>query len=492
MSLVARYGLVGALCVAWLGVSSCSKDDPAGLETEGVDALVDPENSNNENTAPIDPDTANGALCSAVGASCSEDSECCERSCIADDEGAGRCVTARFCKPENATCTQAAECCSFACGSDGTCGAYGDLCAPSGAGEESACEAGNDCCSGRCIATVEDGPTSCTALEGAACQSLGERCSAAGSVPTSECCSGWCVAMGTLSDGASDLRCGIVSECRSTNDICDEGRDCCSGVCNADTQRCVAANTANTGGGPGALRIGEPCAENNDCFSETCASNYPSGPKVCQRLGGCTTRNELCEDDTDCCLSEPLGLCNTENPGGCVAVDGTSIKVCRRDALPQGRLAPGEVCGTNSEGGSGTGTCCGAEGAASGNCRMTIFGTNRCFGFRDTDPLYGDGDACVFHDQCESNLCLPDEDEEAGESGFRCEAEPRDAGEACTVDIDCVSLTCDDFECQPVPAPGTAPLECRPLGASCDADDACCSSFCNTNTNTCAARTTLI
>ncbi len=492
MSLLCRYGFVGALCVAWLGAQGCSKDDLAGLGSEAAEAELapDPALTEPEATPPVDPEGANNGetepgVCGAVGASCTENSQCCDRACAVEDDGTGRCVAARFCKAQGAACTQAADCCSFACGSDGTCGGSDDLCAPSGA--DSPCDAASDCCSGRCEAASEDGPTVCTALAGGTCQSLGERCTTEGTVEKTECCSGWCVAMGTTSDGSSDLRCGIVSACRSTNDICDEASDCCSGLCDSDTHRCVV--TKKNGGGPGSLLVGEPCVENNNCRSQTCASSYLGGPRTCQRLGGCLTQYELCERDEDCCSWDPLNFCNARggSEGGCKEDDG--VKTCAERGS-SGHGAPGEVCGTGE--GSGTGTCCGATGPVDPSvCRVTSFGTNRCFGSA-IDTKYEDGEPCVFGEQCESNLCLPYEDQEAGESGLRCEAEPLEAGETCTVDIDCVSLMCDDFTCQEAPAPGEEPLECLPLGASCEADDACCSSFCNTWLNTCATRSTLI
>lgn len=446
-----------------------------------------------------DVETVLEFTCGRAGAECNAGTDCCEGTCADDGGGTSRCVAARFCTQEGGTCGQAADCCSFSCNSEGQCNGFGNLCTTSGASPDADCTSDNECCSGQCEGA--DGAKTCTALAGATCGTLGERCSAAGSVSKDECCSGWCVALGTLSDGAPNLRCGIVSECRSQSDICSEASDCCSGRCvkegDDSVGRCGAAGTG--GGGPGSLLIGEPCSENNDCRSQTCASSYLGGPKICQRLGGCLTQYELCQRDEDCCSWDPLEFCSTQNgnDGGCKEDEDSGVKACAQRGS-SGHGAPGEVCGTGV--GSGTGTCCSAKEANGQadpkNCRVTNFGTNRCFGSAITEP-YEEGEACVFHEQCDSGLCLPYQDEDALQSTLRCEAEPRGEGELCTIDLDCESLACGDSGCDPMPepeepadpgepAPPVAP-ECQPLGGTCAAPADCCSGTCWLTRGTCTS-----
>jgi hypothetical protein len=81
----------------------------------------------------------------AVGALCSQSSDCCRGTCAPGAGGASVCTAA--CIANGASCSAGADCCSDHCnGAPGTCGAA-TSCRLIGA----TCGVDGDCCSGQCV-----------------------------------------------------------------------------------------------------------------------------------------------------------------------------------------------------------------------------------------------------------------------------------------------------------------------------------------------------
>jgi hypothetical protein len=127
--------ILGALPLAWafMQVPGCSDDDNTG-GTGGT----------------------SGAVCSPAGATCTSNTECCNRDC----EGNGRCDNDQSVNPDTgclgsgAVCSTDTECCNNDCDDNGTCDDDQGPEGPGGGGncspENAACTVNADCCSNDC------------------------------------------------------------------------------------------------------------------------------------------------------------------------------------------------------------------------------------------------------------------------------------------------------------------------------------------------------
>ncbi len=304
--------------------------------------------------------------CLALGAPCTDGSECVGGLCAATPSGA---VCSQECDPMRPTfgCPP-----SFYCASTpGSCAAF---CVPGSPGEqalETSCDADTDCASGlcrdpgdgvrRCLDPCRgdrgdclDGEV-CVASDGAcsACvdasilsspRGLGEVCST-----DTQCRSGICV----IRDGVGEcsVTCGVRSPC-------EEGFACVG-------ERCIVRREQPVGG---------PCLTSDDCALGA----------VCAAQGDRRWCTSLCTAEAPC----PMGF-------DCIAVSGTPI------CAPMGGLV-GEPCTTDVEcsigmcrEGACTAPCSATERCGPGFlCEALADGSRACFAPPPPPPPPGSG-GCV-------------------------------------------------------------------------------------------------
>ncbi len=416
--------LLAAACSLFLGWGGCS-DDSAGGENTNINSNLDcepigsPCTDNPDCCSEIcDQEICVGpdGTCLGLNEPCLNPSECCSGRC---EEGPGGEVVCALggCAAAQEACDVHADCCSLFC-ENGTC-SYDELCTI----ETGECTEDWECCSGDC-------PDGTCANSGSFCIVAGELCGG-----NTGCCSGLC------EDVGGEMRCTILSACRSSGEVCTDGADCCSGVC-GDDGLCPRMDQCQT--------VGEVCTGYHECCSGLCA-DPGTGVTVCQYFNGCRPINEVCLEDGNCCSNicdefMDTGVWRCVDPGGC--------------------LAEGEICF------SGVKANCCPEGPTGGPalCMPTNLGVNRCYPEGWVDECIEDGESCSFSDECCGGFCLPDEN-----GDLVCTAACIPIGEGvCTADSDC----CDGGVCGPggVCTPNTAP--CIPLGGYCDAPADCCSIYC--------------
>jgi len=295
--------------------------------------------------------------CSAVGAACTQSTNCCSESC-----SGGVCV-AVTCAAKGASCTTAAQCCSATC--------TGGVCAANACMGLSAtgCTTAAQCCTNKCTAgvCVANGTTctpnntcatsaTCCSTEtcngGVCCKAVGISCSS-----NSQCCGGYCNG-GTCTTPLSGA-CSASTQCKSGN--------CTNGVC------CTTP--------------GSSCAQNSDCCGGSCAGNA-----CCLNQGGaCTSNGQCCSNN---CTN---GICSVMNPqelllanmlfdlASCITPDVAPPCVpvsCNAQGLDCGMA--GDGCGNQIACGNCTlPTTCGGGGVA-GVCGTPLIFTPANF-IRDYD-----------------------------------------------------------------------------------------------------------
>lgn len=165
----------------------------------------------------------------AVGAQCTNDTDCCTGNCqLEGDTAACQTMpkTPPFCVLGGSFCTQDRNCCSDIC-QNGTCFDTGAACLSLG----SSCIQNDSCCSNDCISDGK-GHTECAPQPqpdgGVSCGLPGTPCSTPGDDP-GECCFGLC---------GIDLLCengggggGGGGNCGQAGSYCRYGSECCSGQC---------------------------------------------------------------------------------------------------------------------------------------------------------------------------------------------------------------------------------------------------------------------
>lgn len=392
--------------------------------------------------------------CSADGAQCGGDRDCCSNLC---DPAAHACMAGApyNCEKGGAACTGSLDCCSVAC-VNGKCNV--GACTSDG----QACTSDGQCCGGKC------GSGTCTPLN-TSCKTAGNSCSQNG-----DCCSKLCTAG----------RCSIASSfCIQNGDACAQGPDCCGGVCTV-----AKGQTLGTCGAPPAGPSfcnggmdGIVCNGCNDCCSRLCTPYGQYGIKVCQPADGCHIDGDLCTKDSDCCGAKGSGLPGDGNVV-CDIQPGYSVGICRN---PTGCNPEGDVCHYKG-GGYACGNsdaradCCAAPGSKSGACVLDKLGVPRCYG---GGPCAQAGGQCAFDkDCCGGGHCVP------GPNGqLVCQSGCSASSGPCTVDADC----CDGLHCYvpqgstkgtcgapPPPPPGydggTPDAGCALYGQSCAQNADCC------------------
>jgi hypothetical protein len=166
----------------------------------------------------------------AVGQSCTFDTDCCTGWCQLEDQGS-YCQTKPknppTCQGDTLFCTQDRNCCSGYC-KDNACfaGGGGTSCLSIG----STCLQPTSCCSVNCVPNGQGGMACAPQPQGdggLACGLPGATCTLPGEEDPSECCFGICSSTGKCAGGTG----GGGSNCGGSGAQCKYGTDCCSGQC---------------------------------------------------------------------------------------------------------------------------------------------------------------------------------------------------------------------------------------------------------------------
>jgi hypothetical protein len=207
-------------------------------------------------------------------------------------------------------------------------------CRPAGA----LCVEDKDCCSGRCPAAADGGPSRC--VRAAGCQPEQERCTAGAT-----CCSGMC------NVGPEGGRCAkpprdVADRCRVMGELCMKADECCAGAtCGADGTgrlRCLPA-------GEGCAAAGYPCAVAAQCCGGWCLPDG-SGGYACR--DACAPVGAACMAPGDCCTGSCVGppgaaACAAFVPSGDPVCAGAGVSC---DATP-GSCCAGTACAPVQSGG---------------------------------------------------------------------------------------------------------------------------------------------
>lgn len=311
------------------------------------------------------------ANCSADGAECVFDAECCGNLCL---EGVCT-VRSPACRASGGSCSNGFDCCSRAC-VEGTCA---EACVDDAA----ECTSDEECCSGTCASGR------CTPLSNT-CSTSGNGCSG-----DNDCCSGLCWQERCDADG---------SFCMQERDACRTATDCCSGTCaiegGAALGTCAPAPTGPSFCSDGIA--GTLCETCNDCCSRLCVPYGTRGIFVCAMAEGCRQTGEICVSDAECCGGDAeSGLPGAGN-SGCQKDEGEVYGICRNamSCSPQGNVCHIQdyACGVSAA----ANRCCG-PGGSDGECVLDSQGIPRCDGLGGV--CLDDGASCAFDGDCCSGTC---------------------------------------------------------------------------------------
>ncbi|MGF1465561.1 MAG: trypsin-like serine protease [Sandaracinaceae bacterium] len=263
----------------------------------------------------------------------------------------------------------------------------------------------------------------CNGIADEGCYDLGDPCEVA-----VQCRSDRCEAVG------DELRC--TDDCAPGGDLCGEGLRCEGDSCGAG--RCVPA-------APGPVADGEGCTADADCAIGRCAE--VEGERRCARA--CVDEGVPCPGGQVCSTAD--GLC-----GSCVG-----------EGIATGLRTFGDSCADAAQ--CGSGSC--VEGICSRPCDAEApcgLGTH-CRDGQCVDGFLGRrGDRCVNAQDCgpDAPLCVQD-----GES-------------LCADECETSSSCGRGFLCQEIDDVQVCLPEGVPLGAACEAGDACRSGLCEDETCT--------
>jgi hypothetical protein len=281
--------------------------------------------------------------CTAFGAACAGDADCCSGNCNAAGGGActgGGCTCGPSigCKAASEECTADSQCCNNLCDrpggvATGTCALLG---ACRSAGEPCGTEGFNgNCCSTVCLDADGEGVPRCQFLGG--CRVQDDLCSF-----DAECCSGACVQDGQTLDGRPIKRCANADSCLPVGEVCG-GQGSSSNCCpngGGDTG-CEATGSGFSrcfGGTPGCTIPGGPCQSTADCCVESfsnimCQPSVVTGANAC-----CLADGQICAFGDLCC-------------GGICSPSGDA-------ADPPGTLRCGSTCGVTNDACTVDSDCC--------------------------------------------------------------------------------------------------------------------------------------
>jgi hypothetical protein len=404
----------------------------AGLDGSGVngaggaDGAAPVADGGGTLDAPVPlPDSGTPSQCSASGATCTMDLECCSRLCDPTTKTCWHSIA--LCSEAGASCSVSTDCCTLSC-VNGMCAAT--ACKADG----QACAGGPECCSGTCV------DAACKTNNTSGCKTGGNPCGA-----DSECCSRLC------KNGSCALG---SSYCIQPDDVCYRSTDCCSGFCDkaAGAAAGVCKTLATTGSGM-CTQDGVVCGDCTTCCSRLCAPFALSGVKICQPASGCKITSNLCQKDSDCCGGDPMAQMDTSGHVQCSLAAGVDppLGACRN---PTGCQARGNVCGkregdANKCGGNAREDCCDCPAPKFNCCKPDPLGVYRCFGggtqqcpsgYTGTPPCcIAAGERCQFSAECcDGTPCVPDQ-----QGALRCLSKPPEGvacvarGGACTTTGDC-------------------------------------------------------
>jgi hypothetical protein len=364
-------------------------------------------------------DSSDGPNCTAAGAGCALDADCCTGHCDTDTA-----VCTRLpgeCRAAGDDCASGPDCCSFAC-VDFQCSA--SQCTSDGA----ECSSNDQCCSGSC-----NGGT-CTPLN-TTCKTSGNACT-----DSSECCSHYCL------NGVCDPD---PSFCRQSGDTCTSDLECCGGSCAIASGATLGLCQLVPASGAGSCTTaGEACTPERDasgnyqcgssCCSRACYPFGSSGITVCQPPSGCAPTGEICREDHDCCGS-------ANQPDG-----GTSMITCSK--------LPGQTVGRCDNGNSCT--------PAGGICRLQ---SNEC----SQNANCCAGNVLQFNTCAEDNLGIP----RCLTAEIDCTDPSQYEGETCATSADCCGLPCTPMGSGEFPPLVCGGMSCVPSGGVCTTTADCCSTL---------------
>lgn len=277
-------------------------------------------------------------------------------------------------------------------------------------------------------------------------------------------------------------------ECIATGTQCVADEDCCTGNCDDLTGQCSRV--------PGAcLAADAECTSGPDCCSFSCVNFRCSGDQ-------CTSDNEACEADGECCGGICLeGTCAPLNPAcrtsgnTCASNTECCSGYCKEGVCnnaPSFCTQAGDTCTTDTE-------CCGGlcsivDGALLGTCLLVpSTGATSCATAGELCGVgadYNGGALPVCGGECCSRACFP-----YGPTGALVCQPPsgcKPTGEVCAEDSDCCGSAgspdgdVSNVRCNKVGNNPTGRCDngnsCSPAGAICKLQ----SDSCNANTNCCA------
>ncbi len=202
-----------------------------------------------------------------------------------------------------------------------------------------------------------------------------------------------CFCNGSL--GSQDPRCGdgpafALEMCVSEGASCETDSDCCG------TRVCLDQ-------GRGRLRCSQTCSDDSECESGCCADYLEIGTAICAAAEECESpckrSGEICQEDSECCLSECVT--GTENPdfvgcrAGCNRDEDCATGCCQvYSNATWGFCVVAKYCG------------CGAEGAACGMYEPACCEDHECTS-TDAEGEFTCKPHCQQHSDCPSNCCVP-------------------------------------------------------------------------------------